>query len=86
MVVWGYQKYSVPVKYIGKRITVKIFDNILKIYDDELLIREHLIRDKPLNYHRDDYTEILRSDVFKHLQEEELERYVDENLEAYDYL
>jgi len=61
MVVWGYQKYSVPVKYIGKRITVKAFENILKIYDNDLLIREHLIRDKPLNYHRDDYTEILRS-------------------------
>jgi Transposase and inactivated derivatives len=86
MIVWGYQKYSVPVKYIGKRIMVKAYENILKIYDNDLLIREHFIRDKPLNYHRDDYTEILRSDVFKHMEEEELDRYVDENLEAYDYL
>ena len=86
MIVFDYQKYSVPVKYIGKRVTVLVNESTLKIYDDDVLIREHLIRGKPLNYHRDDYSEILRSDVFKHLEEEELERYVDENLEAYDYL
>lgn len=45
-----------------------------------------LITHQLLNYHRNDYIEILRSDVFKHLEDEELERFVDENLQAYDEL
>ena len=86
MIVYDYHKYSVPVKYIGIRVTVFVAENILKIYDGETLIREHPIKGKTFNYHRDDYVEILRSDVFKHLEEDELEQFVDENLEAYDYL
>lgn len=39
-----------------------------------------------LNYQRDDSLEILRSDVFKYLEDEELERFVEENLDAYDEL
>lgn len=86
MIVYDYHKYSVPVKYIGNRVTVFVNENILKIYAGETLIREHLIKGKAFNYHRDDYVEILRSDVFAHLEEDELEQFVDENLEAYDYL
>lgn len=66
--------------------TLRMDESTLKIYDEDELIREHSIRGKPLNYHRDDYAAILRSDVFKHLEEDELERYVDENLQAYDDL
>lgn len=86
MIVYDYYKYSVPVKYIGNRVTIFVNENILKIYDGETLIREHLIKGKVFNYHRDDYVEILRLDVFAHLEEDELEQFVDENLEAYDYL
>lgn len=43
-----------------------------------------LIKQKNLNYQRDDSLEILRSDVFKYLEDEELERFVEENLDAYD--
>ena len=46
---------------------------------------EMCIRDS-FNYRREDYVEILKSDVFKHLEEDELEAYVDENLQAYDLL
>ncbi len=42
------------------------------------------IKQKNLNYQRDDSLEILRSDVFKYLEDEELERFVEENLDAYD--
>lgn len=44
------------------------------------------IKQKNLNYQRDDSLEILRSDVFKYLEDEELERFVEENLDAYDEL
>lgn len=86
MVIYNYQKYSVPISYIGKIVTFIVDEGILRIYDGETMIRAHPLSKKPLNYHRDDYVDVLRSDVFKHLEEEELERFVDENLESYDYL
>ena len=49
-------------------------------------IRSHPLSEKALNYQRDDSLEILRSDVFKYLEDEELERFVEENLDAYDEL
>ena len=46
----------------------------------------HPISEKTLNYQRDDSLEILRSDVFKYLEVEDLERFLEENLDAYDGL
>ncbi len=86
MVQWNQNKYSVPVNYIGKILTLRVKEDKLYIYDDSTLIRTHTITHQLLNYHRNDYIEILRSDVFKHLEDEELERFVDENLQAYDEL
>ncbi len=86
VVIYNYQKYYVPIFYIGKTVTFIVDGGILRIYDGETMIRAHPLSKKPLNYHRDDYVDVLRSDVFKHLEEEELERFVDENLESYDYL
>lgn len=86
MVIYNYQKYSVPISYIGKIVTFIVDDGILRIYDGETMIRVHPLSKNPFNYHRDDYVDVLRSDIFKHLEEEELKRFVDENLESYDYL
>uniref|UniRef100_UPI0037C0A2A2 Mu transposase domain-containing protein n=2 Tax=Enterococcus TaxID=1350 RepID=UPI0037C0A2A2 len=86
MVQWNQNKYSVPVNYIGKILTLRVKEDKLYIYDDSTLIRTHTMTHQLLNYHRNDYIEILRSDVFKHLEDEELERFVDENLQAYDEL
>lgn len=86
MVQWNQNKYSVPVNYIGKILTLRVKEDKLYIYDNSTLIRTHTITHQLLNYHRNDYIEILRSDVFKHLEDEELERFVDENLQAYDEL
>ena len=69
-----------------KLACIDVYKRQLYIYDDSTLIRTHTITHQLLNYHRNDYIEILRSDVFKHLEDEELERFVDENLQAYDEL
>ncbi len=57
MVIYNYQKYSVPISYIGKTVTFIGDDGILRIYDGETMIRAHPLSKKPLNYHRDDYVD-----------------------------
>lgn len=86
MVRYQNSKYSVPVKYIGKEVTLDVRKDNLFIWYGHQCIRTHQISGNSLNYQRDDSLEILRSDVFKYLEDEELERFVDENLDAYDEL
>jgi len=86
MVQYRHSKYSVPVKYIGKEVTLDVRKDKLFVWYGDQCIRSHPLSEKSLNYQRDDSLEILRSDVFKYLEDEELERFVEENLEAYDDL
>lgn len=86
MVQYQNAKYSGPVKYIGKEVTLDVRKDSLFIWYGNQCIRTHRISGNSLNYQRDDSLEILRSDVFKYLEDEELERFVDENLDAYDEL
>ena len=86
MVQYKQRKYSVPVHYIGQNVLLEDDDGYLAIYHNGNLIREHVISGKLLNYERDDYIQILQSDVFKNLKDEELEHFVDKNLKAYDEL
>ncbi|EHL0042379.1 IS21 family transposase [Enterococcus faecalis] len=86
MVQYQNSKYSVPVKYIGKEVTLDVRKDTLFIWYGNHCIRSHPLSEKSLNYQRDDSLEILRSDVFKYLEDEELERFVEENLDAYDQL
>ncbi|MGT2333851.1 Mu transposase domain-containing protein [Staphylococcus aureus] len=65
-------KYSVPTKYIGEEVQV-IFNNStdeLLIYYDGELIRRHNLSERKFNYIVEDMSEILKSDVFKHKDEE----------------
>lgn len=86
MVQYKQRKYSVPVHYIGQNVLLEDDDGYLAIYHNGDLIREYVISGKLLNYERDDYIQILQSDVLKNLKDEELEHFVDENLKAYDEL
>jgi len=58
MVQWNQNKYSVPVNYIGKILTLRVKEDKLYIYDNSTLIRTHTITHQLLNYHRNDYIEI----------------------------
>ncbi|MDR2834157.1 MAG: IS21 family transposase [Streptococcaceae bacterium] len=86
MIQYQNGKYSVPVQFIGKEVCIEVLEGTLFIYYGEQCIRTHPISDHLLNYQREDSIEILRSDVFRYLEDEELERFVDENLNAYDGL
>ena len=49
-------------------------------------IRSHNLTDKQFNYNEDDYKAILKTDLFKDRSEDELNKYMSENLKAYDCL
>lgn len=74
------RKYSVTVKYIGQTVICEKEKEDLKVYCDQRFIAHHPLSERPFNYRREDYVEILKSGIFKHLEEVELEAYVDENL------
>lgn len=86
MILFGGKKYSVPVRYIGHTVTLKKVQEQLEIYTEGKQISVHRLSEHPYNYRREDYSEILKSDVLSHFDEAELEAYVDENLQAYDLL
>ncbi|MGM7689939.1 hypothetical protein ACS7WQ_06825 [Staphylococcus felis] len=79
-------KYSVPTKYICEEMQV-IFNNPtdeLLIYFDGELIRQHNLSERKFNYAVEDMSEILKSDVFKHKDDEEILTYIENSLLLYD--
>ncbi|HDP5849742.1 TPA: IS21 family transposase, partial [Staphylococcus aureus] len=64
-----------------------IFNNStdeLLIYFDGELIRRHDLSERKLNYFIEDKIEILKSDVFKHKDDEEILTYIEKSLLLYD--
>ncbi len=86
MITYKGNKYSVPVKYIGKEVTVNITDSLLLVSFDGRLLRKHLLSDQKINYHHDDLQEVLSNGVYHDLAEEELEKQVQRNLTMFDNL
>ncbi|HHW6502822.1 TPA: IS21 family transposase [Staphylococcus aureus] len=79
-------KYSVPTKYIGEEVQVIFNDSTdeLLIYFDGELIRRHNLSERKFNYFVEDMSEILKSDVFKHKDDEEILTYIENSLLLYD--
>ena len=86
MITYLGNKYSVPVKYIGHQVTVKVTDQKLLIYNASHLIREHCLSNNRFNYHHDDIEEILGTTIFSDLTAQELEDQVATNLRMFDQL
>ena len=85
MIVYNKLKYSLETKYIGKEVGIKIDSDILRIYYNKNLIKEHqIIKGKKYNYYKEDITEILKSDVFKYKSDEEINHIAEEMLKLYD--
>ena len=79
MIVYKGNQYSVPIKYIGKKVEYQIEDSKLYIYCNTKLIALHIISDKKLNYDEEHYLEIVRAN-FKHKDESEIVKIAKENL------
>lgn len=81
MIKYNGKKYSVPTRYIGERMTVKVDDNgILGIYYNNDLVVCHEISSKKYNYTLDTAYEILKSDAMRHKSDAEILDYVKNNL------
>lgn len=59
MISYKANQYSVPTKYIGKKVGIQIHDNQLWIYYNMKLIAQHSISKQKLNYQETHYQEAL---------------------------
>ena len=87
MIVYKGNRYSVPTRFIGSYLGIRIIDNQVCIYDNTQLVRCHKISDKNLNYTKEDKIEILKSDLLYGLNDKEIENKINSTeLQIYDFL
>ena len=78
MITYRSNQYSVPPKYLGKRLVLQVYDNYLYVYYNTELIVIHPISAKKLNYTHDHYVAISKQ-TFKE-QTMDIEKIAKENL------
>ena len=86
MVIFHKCRYSVAPRYIGKEVEIELSDKEeqVHIYYNGEMIRSHLLTTNQLNYHEEDYFQILKSDVMSHKEDDEIRAYTRESLKQYD--
>ena len=87
MIVYRGNRYSVPTRFIGSYLGIRIIDNQVNIYDNTEFIRCHMISNNNLNYNKEDKIEILKSDLLFGLDEKEIKNKIENtDLQIYDFL
>lgn len=87
MIVYRGNRYSVPTRFIGSYLGIRIIDNQVNIYDNTEFIRCHMISNDNLNYNKEDKIEILKSDLLFGLDEKEIKNKIENtDLQIYDFL
>lgn len=76
-------EYSVPMKYINKRVKLIPIDNLLHIYFNTELIRTHYISNKKINYYHEDYSEALKQSIKN--KDLDINKIAEENLKLLDF-
>ena len=86
MVIFRKCRYSVDPRYIGKEVEIELSDkeDQVHIYYSGEMIRSHPLTTKQLNYHEEDYFQILKSDVMSHKEDDAIRAYTRESLKQYD--
>lgn len=85
MITYHGIKYSVPIQYVGKNISVLDEDNVIHLYYNRNLIYSYKKDLKfRYNYQEKDYKDILRNSAFKDYDEKEIQEYIDKNLYSLD--
>lgn len=85
MITYKGKKYSVPPKYLGKKLTVTTkSDSNISIYYNSDFIVCHSITDEKYHYKVSHMHEILKSDVCKHLNDEAINEFIATNLSRMD--
>ena len=87
MIVYRGNRYSVPTRFIGSYLGIRIIDNQVNIYDNTELVRCHMVSENNLNYNDEDKIEILKSDLLYGLSDEDIKNKIDNtDLQVYDFL
>ena len=85
MITYHGIKYSVPIQFVGKHLTVIDNDNVINIYYNLLLIRSYQkYTNFRYNYKEKDYIDILKNSSFNKKTEEEINEYISKNLYSLD--
>ena len=85
MISYCGSKYSVPLQYVGKQLTVIDEDNVIHLYYNKELIYSYQKNKKfRYNYKEKDYIDILKHSSFNTKTEEEINEYIKKNLNSLD--
>ena len=85
MISYCGSKYSVPLQYVGKQLTVIDEDNVIHLYYNKELIHSYQKNKKfRYNYKEKDYIDILKHSSFNTKTEEEINEYIKKNLNSLD--
>ena len=85
MITYQGIKYSVPIQYIGKQITVLDENNIIHLYYNKNFIYSYNKNKKyKFNYKESDYIDILKHSSFDTKTDDEIRNYIDKNLYSLD--
>ena len=82
LIRYGNSKYSVDPKLINEEVTVDLLDNKLYIYYNGKLVTFHALNEKPINYKKEHYKNLMKGKV----KDDDMSSIVTENLEMMDKL
>lgn len=78
-------KYSVPIQYVGKYITVIDENNVIHLYyNSKFIYTYNKYPTFRYNYKKEDYIDILKHSSFNTQTEDEINEYIDKNLFSLD--
>ena len=78
-------KYSVPIQYVGKQLTVIDEDNVIHLYYNKELIYTYKKNTSfRYNYKEKDYIDILKHSSFNTKTADEINEYIEKNLCSLD--
>ena len=85
MISYCGSKYSVPIQYVGKQLTVVDEDNVIHLYYNKELIHSYK-KDSNFkyNYKEKDYIDILKHSSFNSKTEDEINEFINVNLKSLD--
>ena len=85
MISYKGSKYSVPIQYIGKQITVIDEDDVIHLYYNSNLIHSYTKNSNyRYNYKEEDYINILKNSAFDSKNDREIKGFIDRNLKSLD--
>ena len=85
MITYKGVKYSVPIQYVGKQLSVLEEDNVIHIYYNKNLVYSYKKNKKyRYNYKKDDYINILKNSCFDQKTIKEIDDYISKNMNSLD--